>query len=70
MKCQMDYMESIKKLEEKWMLNHQKHTTNGCIGSSYTKEVSISLNNIYFLNFCFAIGLWLSHCKLLRFSRE
>lgn len=47
MKCQMDYMESIKKLEEKWMFNHQKHTTNGCIGSSYTKEVSISLN-MYF----------------------
>lgn len=38
MKCQMDYMESIKKLEEKWMLNHQKHANNGFIGNSYTKE--------------------------------
>ncbi|KAK1418742.1 hypothetical protein QVD17_27888 [Tagetes erecta] len=28
-KCQMDYMESIKKLEEKWMNNHLKHATNG-----------------------------------------
>ncbi|GFP82281.1 armadillo repeat-containing kinesin-like protein 2 [Phtheirospermum japonicum] len=28
-KCQMDYMESIKKLEEKWTYNQQKHATNG-----------------------------------------
>lgn len=25
----MDYMESIKKLEEKWTINQQKHATNG-----------------------------------------
>ncbi|KAL0425874.1 UNVERIFIED_CONTAM: Kinesin-like protein KIN-UB [Sesamum radiatum] len=29
MKCQMDYMESIKKLEEKWTVNQQKHAMNG-----------------------------------------
>lgn len=29
MKCQMDYMESIKKLEEKWMHNQPKRGTNG-----------------------------------------
>ncbi|KAL0428997.1 UNVERIFIED_CONTAM: Kinesin-like protein KIN-UB [Sesamum radiatum] len=29
MKCQMDYMESIKKLEEKWTINQQKHAING-----------------------------------------
>ncbi|KAL2233989.1 kinesin-like protein KIN-UB isoform X1 [Sesamum indicum] len=29
MKCQMDYMESIKKLEEKWTANQQKHAING-----------------------------------------
>ncbi|KAL1548699.1 kinesin-like protein KIN-UB [Salvia divinorum] len=27
-KCQMDYMESIKKLEEKWTINQQKHAIN------------------------------------------
>ncbi|XP_051144007.1 kinesin-like protein KIN-UB isoform X2 [Andrographis paniculata] len=36
MKCQMDYMESIKKLEEKWAVNQQKNALNGEIqrGSS------------------------------------
>nr|XP_043626459.1 kinesin-like protein KIN-UB [Erigeron canadensis] len=29
MKCQMDYMESIKKLEEKWMSNQHKYGNNG-----------------------------------------
>ncbi|KAL3616576.1 hypothetical protein CASFOL_039966 [Castilleja foliolosa] len=28
-KCQMDYMEAIKKLEEKWTYNQQKHAING-----------------------------------------
>ncbi|KAL6499357.1 hypothetical protein OROHE_026020 [Orobanche hederae] len=28
-KCQMDYMESIKKLEEKWAVNQQNHAING-----------------------------------------
>lgn len=39
MKCQMDYMESIKQLEEKWMLNQQKHTSNGFVGTSHAAEV-------------------------------
>ncbi|KAL3536931.1 hypothetical protein ACH5RR_000297 [Cinchona calisaya] len=38
MKCQMDYMESIKKLEEKWMLNQQKHVNNGFLGGSHATE--------------------------------
>jgi kinesin family protein 5 len=29
MKCQMDYMESIKQLEEKWVSNHQNYGNNG-----------------------------------------
>ncbi|PWA40370.1 Armadillo [Artemisia annua] len=29
MKCQMDYMESIKKLEEKWMSNQPRYGNNG-----------------------------------------
>ncbi|KAK4483420.1 hypothetical protein RD792_010607, partial [Penstemon davidsonii] len=32
-KCQMDYMESIKKLEEKWTVNQQKHGINGQVTS-------------------------------------
>ncbi|KAI3829190.1 hypothetical protein L1987_03307 [Smallanthus sonchifolius] len=38
MKCQMDYMESIKKLEEKWMNNHSKHGTNGFINGNHGGE--------------------------------
>lgn len=37
-KCQMDYMDSIKQLEEKWMLNQQKHTNNGFAGSTHAAE--------------------------------
>nr|XP_043629069.1 kinesin-like protein KIN-UB [Erigeron canadensis] len=44
-KCQMDYMESIKKLEEKWMNNQPKYGTNGFTngshhgqGNDYVKE--------------------------------
>ncbi|EPS63032.1 hypothetical protein M569_11754 [Genlisea aurea] len=43
MKCQMDYMESIKKLEEKWAANHQKRgAINGEVHSiaSGSEEVS------------------------------
>ncbi|KAM0009667.1 putative plus-end-directed kinesin ATPase [Helianthus debilis subsp. tardiflorus] len=38
MKCQMDYMESIKKLEEKWMNNHSKYGTNGFINGNHGGE--------------------------------
>ncbi|KAL8238469.1 hypothetical protein R6Q59_015036 [Mikania micrantha] len=38
MKCQMDYMESIKKLEEKWMNNHSKHVTNGIVNGNHGGE--------------------------------
>ncbi|KAJ9556481.1 hypothetical protein OSB04_011095 [Centaurea solstitialis] len=38
MKCQMEYMESIKKLEEKWMTNQPKHRTNGVVNGSHGGE--------------------------------
>ena len=34
MKCQMDYMESIKKLEEKWMSNQSKYGNSGFANGS------------------------------------
>ncbi|KAI3719390.1 hypothetical protein L6452_20287 [Arctium lappa] len=34
MKCQMDYMESIKKLEEKWMSNQSKYGNSGFTNGS------------------------------------
>ncbi|GAB4844382.1 hypothetical protein Ancab_037747 [Ancistrocladus abbreviatus] len=37
-KCQMDYLESIKKLEEKWMKNQQKAHTNGFVDGSCSRE--------------------------------
>ncbi|CAN4125806.1 unnamed protein product [Withania somnifera] len=41
MKCQMEYMESIKKLEEKWSLNQQKPTNNARTdGTCIREEVS------------------------------
>ncbi|KAL0464669.1 UNVERIFIED_CONTAM: Kinesin-like protein KIN-UB [Sesamum latifolium] len=38
MKCQMDYMESIKKLEEKWTVNQQKHAINGEVHTGDVNE--------------------------------
>ncbi|KAI3701047.1 hypothetical protein L2E82_45690 [Cichorium intybus] len=38
MKCQMDYMESIKKLEEKWMHNQPKRGTNGFNNGNHSGE--------------------------------
>nr|GMC84796.1 armadillo repeat-containing kinesin-like protein 2 [Ipomoea batatas] len=38
LKCQMEYMESIKKLEEK-MLNQQQHPSNGITDGTYLGEV-------------------------------
>ncbi|XP_060218809.1 kinesin-like protein KIN-UB [Lycium barbarum] len=41
MKCQVEYMESIKKLEEKWSLNQQKPTNNVRTGGAcITEEAS------------------------------
>ncbi|KAK1376286.1 hypothetical protein POM88_032479 [Heracleum sosnowskyi] len=37
-KCQMDYMESIKKLEEKWMSNYQKIGNNGFTNGTTSRE--------------------------------
>ncbi|XP_027162952.1 kinesin-like protein KIN-UB isoform X1 [Coffea eugenioides] len=45
MKCQMDYMESIKQLEEKWMLNQTKHASNGFIGTSHAAEGGMPSGN-------------------------
>ncbi|KAH9788257.1 kinesin-like protein KIN-UB [Citrus sinensis] len=38
LKCQMEYMESVKKLEEKMLLNQQKQESNGVIHDKYTGE--------------------------------
>ncbi|KAK2994299.1 hypothetical protein RJ640_024022 [Escallonia rubra] len=38
MKCQMDYMESIKMLEEKWVTKQQKQGSNGFINGSHSGE--------------------------------
>lgn len=38
LKCQMEYMESVKKLEEKMLLNQQKQEINGFIHDKYTVE--------------------------------
>ncbi|XP_074273162.1 kinesin-like protein KIN-UB [Silene latifolia] len=44
-KCQMDYLESIKKLEEKWIVNQQKQQRNGFSnGSCETEEPSVKLS--------------------------
>lgn len=42
MKCQMDYMESIKKLEEKWMTNQPRYGNNGFINGNNGGKVAIS----------------------------
>ncbi|GER57488.1 armadillo repeat kinesin 2 [Striga asiatica] len=39
-KCQMDYMESIKKLEEKWAHNQQKLVSNGEVRKDTGEEVA------------------------------
>ncbi|KAK6162473.1 hypothetical protein DH2020_002314 [Rehmannia glutinosa] len=48
-KCQMDYMESIKKLEEKWTVNQQKHAINGEVhkedGNKEVNELKTLLQN-------------------------
>ncbi|CAA0842655.1 Armadillo repeat-containing kinesin-like protein 2 [Striga hermonthica] len=48
-KCQMDYMESIKKLEEKWTLNQQKPISNGEVckdaGNEEVAELKTLLQN-------------------------
>ncbi|KAL2460777.1 Armadillo repeat-containing kinesin-like protein 2 [Abeliophyllum distichum] len=48
-KCQMDYMESIKKLEEKWNINQQKRAANGEVrmdsGNDEVTELKALLQN-------------------------
>ncbi|XP_031269693.1 kinesin-like protein KIN-UB isoform X2 [Pistacia vera] len=39
LKCQMEYMESVKKLEEKMVLNQRKQESNGFISDRYNREV-------------------------------
>ena len=48
MKCQMGYMESIKMLEKKWMLNQQKNGKNGFTDGSCSEEVLHLLNSVLF----------------------
>ncbi|PIN23782.1 Kinesin (SMY1 subfamily) [Handroanthus impetiginosus] len=45
-KCQMDYMESIKKLEEKWTINHQKHAINGEVHTGASNEEVAELKTL------------------------
>ncbi|KAH6779790.1 armadillo repeat kinesin 2 [Perilla frutescens var. hirtella] len=45
-KCQMDYIESIKKLEEKWTINHQKHAINGEINTGAGNEEVAELKKL------------------------
>ncbi|KAK9758045.1 hypothetical protein RND81_01G202800 [Saponaria officinalis] len=46
-KCQMDYLESIKKLEEKWIANQQKQHRNGFSnGSCETEEPNVKLSEV------------------------
>ncbi|XP_042065960.1 kinesin-like protein KIN-UB [Salvia splendens] len=45
-KCQMDYMESIKKLEEKWTINQQKHTINAEINNGAGNEEVVELKRL------------------------
>lgn len=45
-KCQMDYMESIKKLEEKWTINQQKHTINGEVNTGAVNEEVADLKKL------------------------
>ncbi|GAB2244345.1 hypothetical protein Droror1_Dr00024473 [Drosera rotundifolia] len=39
-KCQMEYLDSIKKLEEKWMVNQQDHHSNGFTSGPCNREVA------------------------------
>ncbi|XP_042038886.1 kinesin-like protein KIN-UB [Salvia splendens] len=45
-KCQMDYMESIKKLEEKWTINQQKHAINAEINNGAGNEEVVELKRL------------------------
>ncbi|KAL6494062.1 hypothetical protein OROGR_031971 [Orobanche gracilis] len=45
-KCQMDYMESIKKLEEKWAVNQQKHAINGEVHKDAVNEEITELKTL------------------------
>lgn len=47
MKCQMEYMDSIKKLEEKWSHNQQKPTNNTRTDGTSITEVVILLCPIF-----------------------
>lgn len=50
LKCQMEYMESIKKLEEK-MLNQQQHPSNGITDGTYLGEVVCFYNLLTWCTF-------------------
>ncbi|XP_042050395.1 kinesin-like protein KIN-UB isoform X1 [Salvia splendens] len=45
-KCQMDYMESIKRLEEKWTINQQKHAINAEINNGAGNEKVAELKRL------------------------
>lgn len=75
-KCQMEYMESIKKLEEKWSLNQQKHTNNVRTDGTYITEVIWFLLLCFFLlfiiiiiNFIFVVLLMMAIINVVEVSR-
>lgn len=57
----MEYMESIKKLEEKWTINQHKHAANGEVILPLVL-VKVAVISQYTLNsiFCF----WSHHCVI------
>ncbi|KAL5796337.1 hypothetical protein ACOSQ2_001157 [Xanthoceras sorbifolium] len=46
LKCQMEYMESVKQLEEKMLLNQQKQESNGFIDDRYNGEGPVSVTEV------------------------
>lgn len=57
LKCQMDYMESVKQLEEKLVLNQQKHDHDGFTDVKCILQVLPSKNH-----FCCYIVVFLESC--------
>ncbi|KAL6495432.1 hypothetical protein OROGR_029995 [Orobanche gracilis] len=69
-KCQMDYMESIKKVEEKWAVNQQNHATNGedAVNEEVT-ELKTLLQNEVRLRKAAEEEIHDLKCQLLKYSK-
>ncbi|KAK3036346.1 hypothetical protein RJ639_031753 [Escallonia herrerae] len=66
MKCQMDYMESIKMLEEKWVTKQQKQGSNGFINGSHAGEVLKLQNYISGFSTALPFFLWVFFCTTMK----